>query len=164
MNEFLSSSRVITHNKYNRLMVIACLDTVFILPGDITLLVINTTQGKDNLMNYPYICWKNVHDGVGDIAPGLLLSSISQSPASEWSGEDLFITKWNEWIYVLGAVVFFGFFGTTPEMRQHCRSAFWFIPERWGYNRKHTEVETASDVVFNSNPGLYVGIWPTANK
>ncbi len=73
--------------------------------------------------------------------------------------------KWNKWIYVIHAVMFFGVFGTTPEMRQHYRTAFWFIPERFGYKRPlASKVETVSDVVFNSNPGQQAGDRPAANR
>jgi len=162
MSLFLSSSRDITHNKYNRLMVITCLDTIFNLPVDIAVVVMSNLPGKEGSLKYPYINWKNVHDGAGGIAPGLSLSSITQTPASEWSADawGVLTTKWNEWCFVLHAVVFFGVFGTTPEMRQYYRSAFWFIPERFGYKRRHfSDVETVSDVAFNSNSAL-----PTANR
>ncbi len=71
----------------------------------------------------------------------------------------------NELFYVLHAVIFFSVFGTTPEMRQHYRTVFWFIPERLGYKRPRlSEVETVSDVAFNLNPGQQVGNRPTANR
>ncbi len=63
------------------------------------------------------------------------------------------------------ALMFFGVFGTTPEMRQYYRSAVWFIPERLGYKRQCvSEVETVSDVAFNSNPGLQAEYRPAANR
>ncbi len=164
MNEFLSSGRVITHNKYNRLMLIACLDTLFELPIAIVDVVTNIVKGKDSSLNQPYISWKNVHDGAGGNIPGSSLNSILQEPASEWSTNkwEVFTLKWNEWIYVLHAIIFFSVFGTTPEMRQYYRSAFWFIPERLGYKKRRvSEVETVSDVAFNSNPA---GNRPTANR
>ncbi len=80
MSEFLSSSRDITHSKYRRLMIIACLDTLFNLPVLITIIIITTVQGQGNALNYPYISWKNVHDGEGEGVPGLTLSSIVQVP------------------------------------------------------------------------------------
>ncbi len=99
MNEFLSSGRGITHNKYNRLMIIACLDTLFNLPVLIVILVTNILVGKDSFLNYPYISWKNVHDGAGGLFPGSSLSSILQEPAGEWSTDkwEVVLVKWNEW-------------------------------------------------------------------
>jgi len=156
MNEYLSSSQDITYSKYSRLMVVACLDTLFNLPVSITIIITEILEGKGNALNNPYISWKNVHDGEGGNAPGLSLSSILQIPASEWSSGgrwSVLAVKWDEWIYVLHAITFFLVFGTTPEMRRYYRTAFWFIPERLGYKRwRVSEVETLSDVMFNSNP------------
>jgi len=72
------------------------------------------------------------------------------------------VIKWNEWLYVLHAVVFFSVFGTTPKMRQHYWSALWFVPERCGYNV--SEVETISDVAFNSNPAQQAQNGPTGRR
>ncbi len=148
-------------------MVIACLDTLFNLPVFITLIITDILQGKQCALNYPYISWKNVHNDGGGNTPGLSLSSVLQVPASEWSTSawSVLEVKWNEWIYVLHALMFFGVFGTTPEMRQHYRTVFWFIPERLGYKKpRSSEVETVSDVAFNSNPGQQAGNRPIANR
>lgn len=138
-------------------MLIACLDTFFNLPVVIAGLVTDGLQGKGDPLNYPYVSWKYAHDGA---FPGLSLSSIEVTPASAWSADkwEVFTTKWNEWIYVLHAVTFFAVFGTTPEMRRYYRRAAWFIPERCGYKRRQvSEVETLSDVAFNSNTGQQAG-------
>ncbi len=132
----------------------------------IAVIVTQILQGKDSSLNNPYISWKNVHDGAGGNLPGLSLSSILQVPASAWGVDawGVFTTKWTEWLYVLHAVMFFSVFGTTPEMRQFYRSAVWFIPERCGYKRRRvSEVETISDVAFNSNPGQLTGNPRTGN-
>ncbi len=165
MNQFLSSGRGITHNKYNRLMLIACLDTLVNLPIIITSIVTSIVEGKDSALNYPYISWKNVHDGTGGLYPGSSLSSILQLPAASggWSTNkwEFFTVKWNEWVPVLSAVIFFCVFGTTTEMRQHYRSVFWFIPERLGYKRQRvSDVKTVSAIAFNLNLG---GNCSTAN-
>ncbi len=167
MNEFLSSNRDITYSKYSRLMVIACLDTIFNVPVLLTIIITSILQGKESALNYPYISWKNVHNSAGGNIPGLSLSSIVQTPANEWSTDrwQVFVLKWDEWVYVLYAMIFFGVFGTTPEMRQHYRSAFWFLPERLGYKRpRESELETFSDVVFNSNPGQLGGDCSAASR
>ncbi len=99
MNEFLSSSRDITYSKYSRLVVIACLDTLFNLPVLITVIITGILQGEDSPLNYPYISWKSVHNGADGNLPGLSLSSILQTPASEWSTNrwEVFVLKWDEW-------------------------------------------------------------------
>ncbi|KLO06020.1 fungal pheromone STE3G-protein-coupled receptor [Schizopora paradoxa] len=156
MNEFLSSGEgSITRSKYIRFMVMAYMDSVLNLPATIGLVVMNIALGKESPLNYPYISWKNVHEGAGGNMPGLSLSSVIQMPASEWSNNamDLASVKWNEWFHVVIAIVFFAIFGTTPEMRRYYRSAFWFIPERLGYKKRRTsESETISDMAFDSHP------------
>ncbi|KLO09464.1 fungal pheromone STE3G-protein-coupled receptor [Schizopora paradoxa] len=163
MNEFLSSGRDITYNKYHRLMVIACLDTLLNVPVLITIILTTIIQGKNSSFNYPYVSWKNVHDGAGGNLPGFSLDSILQVSASDWSTDKwaIFTLKWNEWIYVLYAVVFFGVFGTTPEMRQYYRVAFWFVPERCGFRMKRASpTETLSDIAFDRDvePQTRMGI------
>jgi len=156
MNEFLSSNQGITSHKYKRLMAITLLDTIFNLPVLVIILVTSIVAGKNNPLNAPYVSWKNVHDGAGGLLPGSSLSSILKSPAFEWStdGWTVFDVKWDEWLYVIHALIFFGVFGTTPEMRHYYRRALWFIPERFGLKeRRPSDVQTMSDVAFNSNPG-----------
>ena len=62
--------------KYVRLMVIACLDTLFNLPVLIVSVVTSILEGKDSSADYPYKSWKNVHDGAGGMVPGASLSTI----------------------------------------------------------------------------------------
>jgi len=162
MNEFLSSTKDdVTAMRYKRLMLIACLDTFFNLPLLIVIVVTNITAGSQTAENYSYKNWRNVHDGAGGTAPGLSFSSIITVPASEWTntgGWPIFEVKWSEWIYVLHALAFFSVFGTTPEMQRYYVSALWFIPERCGYRRQRvSEVQSISDVAFNSNPGVRGG-------
>lgn len=152
MNEFLSSSQEITSNKYTRLMIIVCLDTLINLPVLVTVFVSSILQGDDNALNFPYVSWKNVHDGAGGNLPGITLGSIIQVPASEWStdGWSVFSTKWDEWLYVIHAVIFFCVFGTTSEMRRYYRRVFWLMPERLGYKGPDTSVErTLPEIAFN---------------
>ncbi len=165
MNEFLSRGQDITHNKYNRLVVITFFDTLLNLPILVVRLVLPAVQHPGSSLNYPYVSWKNVHDGAGGYFPGSSLSSILQIPTNEWGSLSIISNvKWIEWSYVLYAAVLFSVFGTTPEMRQHYRSAIWFLPERCGYKRQRVfEVETVSDVAFNSNLGQQVGNRSPAN-
>jgi len=147
----------ITRTKYKRLMIIACLDTMFNLPILIAAVVMSGLAGDDSALNQPYTSWRNVHDGAGGNLPGTSLSTILQTLASTWSSGEIwnvFALKWDEWINVLHAVFFFGVFGTTPEMRRYYWSALWFLPERCGYKRRRvSDIETISDMSFNSNLG-----------
>ncbi|KLO09460.1 fungal pheromone STE3G-protein-coupled receptor [Schizopora paradoxa] len=156
INEFLTTDQDLTASKYGRLMIIACVDTIFNLPLLLAIVIVEILQGPENSLNYPYISWKNVHDGLGGNDPGLSLSSIIQTPASIWGSDSwtIFTVKWNEWVYVLHAIIFFCVFGTTPEMLSYFRTAFWFIPKRFGYGGRNdisTVESTTSDVAFRSD-------------
>ncbi|KLO06012.1 STE3-domain-containing protein [Schizopora paradoxa] len=142
MGEYLSSNQDITTNKYKRLMAIALLDTIFNLPVLIIILVASIASGKNSPLNSPY------------------LSTILQTSASSWStsGWTVFDVKWDEWLYVLHAVIFFSVFGTTPEVRHYYRLALWFVPERFGYKQHRASVEeTVSDLVFEPSATQRVG-------
>ena len=68
---------------------------------------------------------------------------------------EVWIVKWDEWIFVAHALVFFGVFGTTPAMRQLYTRALWYIPEKLGYKRKMADSEVrqeASGMEFAANP------------
>jgi len=169
MKMCLAGSRDISLNKYKRLMLIVLLDTFCNLPVFAVVVMTSIVQGSASPLDHPYISWKNVHDGAGGSMPGLSLNSIVQVPASEWSLDawSVFLVKWGEWFYVLHAILFFSVFGTTPEMRQHYTSVFWFLPERIGYKRNRypdSEVQTLSDISFDSNPGQFSRIWPTGDR
>lgn len=143
--------------EFKRLLVIACLDTAFNLPVLILITVVSVVSGSNDSLNYPYISWKNVHDGAGGNYPGLSLSSIIQVPASEWGidGWTIFNVKWNEWLYVAHAIMFFSVFGTTPQMRKHYSAVLWFIPERFGYKRRSEDDPrrpSHSIIAFSPNP------------
>ena len=155
MKGYFSTSRELTYNRYNRLMVIAYLDFLFNLPVLIISLVTSILEGRSSPLNFPYISWKNVHDGEGGNAPGLSLSSVLQVPARTWGKETwgVFDVKWDEWLYVVHAIVFFCVFGTTPEMRRYYRFLFHFVPYRHGFRKCNISgSDTISNIRFISNP------------
>ncbi|KLO07062.1 hypothetical protein SCHPADRAFT_665907 [Schizopora paradoxa] len=169
MGEFLSTTR--SENGYSkiyyRLVFIACLDTLFNAPVLLINVITTIVQGQEDSYNFPYISWKNVHDGAGGNFPGTTLSTIFLRPASEWSTNKwvVYTVKWDEWLYVVHAIIFFAAFGTTPDMRQRYLSVLWFVPERLGYKRRQvSQTETVSDLAFNSNPNPRAAPDPTGNK
>jgi len=118
LNENLSSSTTTTPSRYNRLMLITCLDTISNFPIMLGGLLQDALVGSSGSANHPFVSWSNVHDGEAGLLPGDSLSTILQTPASEWSMNKWTVlnTKWNEWIYVVQAIIFFAVVGTTPEM------------------------------------------------
>lgn len=155
MDEFLSSSPCVSASKYKRLIAIAYIDLLVNLPSTLVILATSIAEGKILLLNHSYIGWKNVHDGAGGMSPGTYLSTIQQTPASEWGANKwrVYQIKWSEWIYVLHAAAFFGVFGTTPEMRRHYKEAFWYIPKLLGYrSTAGTSVDSLPEMIFNAHP------------
>ncbi|KLO06016.1 fungal pheromone STE3G-protein-coupled receptor [Schizopora paradoxa] len=155
MNKFLQSNQHMTRGRYNRLIVMTCMDAILNLSPAIIVIVTNAKAGEDSPYNHPFISWKFIHD---DLVPGFSFSSIIQVPASEWSTDtgSVVSVKWNEWYYVAVAIGFFAIFGTNPEMRRHYRSAIWFIPEHLGV-KKYASSESGSnpDVAVNSDLELH---------
>jgi len=101
-------------------MIIVCLDTAVNLPFLLVALVQDIASGKSNSANASYKSWENVHHGLGgNIPPELGLGTILQVPAANWSMDkwSVLSVKWDEWIFVFYAVVFFAVFGTTSEMK-----------------------------------------------
>ncbi|KLO09459.1 STE3-domain-containing protein [Schizopora paradoxa] len=165
MKGFFSTSQEMTYNRYNRLMVIAYFDVLFNLPVLMVSLVTSILEGNKSPLNFPFKSWKNVHEGEGGNAPGLSLSSILQVPANTWGMDTwgVFVVKWDEWLYVVHAIMFFCVFGTTPEMRRYYRNLFRFVPNRCG-TRRVSDTDTLSDVQFISNPDQRMESIPASLK
>jgi len=110
-----------TTGSYKRQMVIVCLDTAFNLPVLIVALIQDITSGKANDENLPYKSWSNVHHGAGGTySPEQGLGTILEESATSWSTNkwSTLSVKWDEWIFVAYAIVFFAVFGTTREMKK----------------------------------------------
>ncbi|KLO11429.1 STE3-domain-containing protein [Schizopora paradoxa] len=154
VNEHLSSNATITAFQYKRLMLITCLDTISNFPVMLGGLLQDALVGSSGAANQPYVSWTNVHDGEGGTLPGTSLSTIQQTPASVWSTDKwtVLYLKWNEWIYVVQAIIFFAVVGTTPELGCFVRKMLCLSPKRPSAD---SSVEggrrTMSTVVFRSS-------------
>ncbi len=146
MNEVLSSHSDVTQNKYIRVMTITCLTLLLDLPALIVLVATKLIEGQESDINHSYRSWAFIHDGS--------LSKILQTTAHEWGGDkwQVFNVKWNEWMYVLHAMVFFSIFGTTPESLRRYRSAISCVLESIGLKKKTQATAGASEIMFSSNP------------
>ncbi|KLO14134.1 fungal pheromone STE3G-protein-coupled receptor [Schizopora paradoxa] len=150
MNEVISYQTNVTPNKYTRVMVATYLTLLIELVDFATFALIFTVHlvlGHESTYNYPYFSWNFIHD---------TLSYIIQTSASNWGAAgnewQIFQYKWDEWVYVLHAIVFCCIFGTTQEARRRYRFAFHFILRDTGLGGMRTH-EVMSNIIFNSNPG-----------
>lgn len=111
---------------YLRLLSILSLDFVINVPLVVVALVNVALAGSQSTANLPYGNWNEVHHAFGGFG------NITTATAEEWSSSGkwiVFTVKWDEWVYVLHALVFFGVFGTTPEMVVRARNGFWLATE-----------------------------------
>lgn len=126
-------------------MAIAFLTLLLDLP--VLMLVVTTRllAGHGSDLNNPYRSWSFVRDGS--------LSEIFQTTAEEWGCDKwlVFTVKWNEWVYVLHAIVFFSIFGTTLEARRQYRTAVSSVLDVILLRKKRIAPRT-SVITFNSNP------------
>jgi len=90
--------------------------------------------------------WGLIHD--------TSLSVILKVSAKQWGDGrwQVLSLKWNEWMYVLDAILFFSIFGTTPQAVRRYRSATSYILERIGLKKKQQSSMAASDIMFSSDP------------
>lgn len=156
MNEHLTSNTPIKPMQFKRLMLIACLDTIFNVPIMIGGFLQDALMGSSGAQNQPYISWSNVHDGKTSFTSGESLSTIVQTPASKWSTNKWIVLnlKWNEWIYVVQAIVYFAVVGTTPEMGRFIRRLFCLSPKRSSSDSTSDEEgggKIMSSVIFRSS-------------
>ncbi|KLO14101.1 fungal pheromone STE3G-protein-coupled receptor [Schizopora paradoxa] len=157
MNEFLCSHSNVTPNRYIRVMAITCLTIVLDLP----ILIINITRqlvmGKESGYNQPYVSWAYVHNGADGALEGAGLSQILQLSVDDWGWSmwRILNVKWNEWIYVLHAVVFFALFGTTPEAKRNYRVAVQYVFNALNFKKENAKITTtASNMKFASDTSV----------
>ncbi|KAK7435127.1 a-factor receptor [Stygiomarasmius scandens] len=122
-SQFLSSSSGISIGRYFRLMCLAMVEIFINTPISAYGLYLNATHTKIQ----PWISWANTH---------YEFNIISQYPAIIWRSSEitLLISELTRWSLILGAFVFFAFFGFADEARKHYRLAFRFIGKRLGFS------------------------------
>ena len=120
-------------------MALGCIDVVLVLPLSILLLV----QGYAGSPLPFWPGWDVIHSDWGPVSV----------PADEWKPFpwDNFEVRWDEWINVLLAVIFFSLFGVTEEAVSNYRLAFLAAAKRFGYTPS-VKAE-ASAVVFETRGG-----------
>lgn len=112
MNEFLSSSSTVNHSSYLRILALGCLDIFVTLPIGILGLVVDV---KENVIVF-YPGWTELHT---DWEPlGIMKEMWSSTPFAT------FDVKWNEWVNVFFALIYFALFGLTVEARAKYRRVF----------------------------------------
>lgn len=141
MNLFLSSNTTLDHSRYYRAIILGCMDAVLTLPLSIFLMWSNAVpEGPVQ----PWPGWTYVHDD---------FSKVRLIPAFIWRADrwTAFTVKWDEWVAVFCAVVFFLFFGISPDTRNAYQSLFWAIASRIGIHRRVDEQLAPLDFATNQH-------------
>lgn len=137
MNEFLSSSGSMSHNTYLRILALGCLDVFVTLPIGVLGLAVDI---KENRIVF-YQGWTTIHS----------FWEPQQVTKEMWTVTPFgtFDVKWNEWISVFFALVFFVLFGLTSEAREKYRRVLRFVLRPVGLKYAATDT-VLSDVVFDT--------------
>ncbi|KAJ6470316.1 putative transmembrane pheromone receptor [Mycena sanguinolenta] len=121
-SQFLSLNSGLTTTRYFRLMALASVELFISLPIVTYALYLNISHSPIE----PWISWSNVHAD---------FSTVLQVPAIIWRADrhsqaSVELTRWTG---VIGALVFFAFFGFAAEARKHYRLAFCAIVKPCGF-------------------------------
>ncbi|KAF8145119.1 pheromone A receptor-domain-containing protein [Mycena galopus ATCC 62051] len=120
--QFLSTNSGLTATRYFRLMALASLELLISLP--IVTYGLYLTISRSPMQ--PWISWANTHadfSAIGQV-PAILWRSDSHSQAT---------VELSRWVGIIGAMLFFGFFGFAAEARKNYRLAFWAVAKRCGF-------------------------------
>lgn len=128
--EVVSVNSGLTSAKYFRIMALAGVELLFTLPVNVwRTAVIYSSTGL-----FPYVSWQEMHREYEGID---IVSSFIWRRTNE-SGMEL-----NRWSFVIGAIVFFGFFGFADEAKKHYGSALDSVMRLVGQTR-HTLIGSRS--------------------
>lgn len=108
-------------NRYFRLMALAVVNMLFLLPLGIYTMIVNTTES-------PIYIWRGLSDLHYDF------SAVDQYPAIIWRANPLAQASvmFSEWSFIGCALLFFVFFGFGDEALRHYRQVYEMITKRLG--------------------------------
>lgn len=111
------SNKSLNHNRYMRLIAMSSIQLFINLPLFIYNFYVNTHDDPVS----PWISWKDTHFNY---------SFVGQLHSAAWRLDNAVSVEWARWSIVLGAFVFFGFFGFAEEARKNYRLAYTFSKSR----------------------------------
>ncbi|KIJ11136.1 hypothetical protein PAXINDRAFT_171927 [Paxillus involutus ATCC 200175] len=111
LDEYLRTSCDISANCYWRLMALCATEICCTVPCGVAAIVLSTMHGQVQ----PYISWSNVHAD---------FSRVWQYPTVVWQSSPTMAAgvELTRWLYILCALVSFGFFGLGEEARE----SYWY--------------------------------------
>lgn len=149
-SELIASNSNLTFNRYFRLMAMAVIEMLSTIP-----LGIYTVVGNVQIGVYP---WK----GFADLHLGF--SRVSQYPLelwqTTWDDASKRSLEFNQWAFVVCALVFFLIFGMAEEARKHYRAAYTTVAKRVGIS---TGTIDSSGFGFSQYVSSYLVFLTTSN-
>lgn len=138
-------------SSYLRVLALGCFDILLTLPLGIANLVDNGLQLTSEPGSTPFwLGWTDIHTNWGPV----YVTGAGWS-ATAWSE---FTVRWDEWINVLFAVIFFLLFGLTEEARSTYRQVLQAVFGLFG-RRTFSSRKSSHDVIgsFKANSGTLSG-------
>ncbi|KZT67295.1 putative fungal pheromoneG-protein-coupled receptor [Daedalea quercina L-15889] len=120
LNQIMASNSDLNFNRYFRLMGLAAVNMLFVLPLGIYTMVVNAST--------PIYVWRGLADLHYDF------SAVDQYPAIVWRSSALAqrSVMFSEWSYIGCALLSFGFFGFGDEARKHYRKIYDVVTKHFG--------------------------------
>ncbi|KIJ69831.1 hypothetical protein HYDPIDRAFT_142477 [Hydnomerulius pinastri MD-312] len=114
LDEYLRTSCDISADCYWRLMALCATEICCTVPCGVVAIVMDTINGQVQ----PYISWDNVHAD---------FSRVAQFPTVVWQSNPVIAggIELTRWLYILCALMSFGFFGLGEEARESYKHALW---------------------------------------
>lgn len=146
--ELLSGNNNLNSNRYFRLMCLAGVEVVCMVPLGCWAMYLDVKQGV-----YPWLGWADTHYG---------FSRVDQIPAMLWRKNSIAVSSLeiSRWAPIIGAIVFFAFFGFADEAIKHYRTYINSVAKRVGYSTMGTDTLTGSTsngyALFSFNQNLFL--------
>ncbi|EPT05373.1 putative fungal pheromone GPCR STE3-type [Fomitopsis schrenkii] len=121
LSQLMAGNSDLNFNRYFRLMALAVVNMLFLLPLGIYTMIVNTTES-------PIYIWRGLSDLHYDF------SAVDQYPAIIWRANPLAQASvmFSEWSFIGCALLFFVFFGFGDEALRHYRQVYEMITKRLG--------------------------------
>lgn len=134
--DFVSSTGMVTFNRYWRLVILATVDFTITIPLATWAIVQNASTHV-----YPWVSWADTHWGY---------SRIFQVPVEVLRQDQIVTFELYRWTCVLCALAFFAFFGFADEARKNYRLFASTVTKRFGFTT-FTESTAISNSYANSS-------------
>ena len=148
MDQFYDENSVqsFSRSRYFRLMVLASIDILITIPTEVFLMAEAIISSKNLFGGHipASLNWHKVHSTI---------SVIFLVPADEWrTSLNIGVYQYANWINFVWALLFFLIFGTTRDMFNRYKLAFWFCLRPFGLIRREQVPLVLPPMKFEAAP------------